>query len=102
MINQKANIVIKTKIKDEVFRKIQSDYDLRKEIADKLNKRESAIYNLANRKSNGIANYFIVILFKALTGWSDDEMFEEQISSKTITNDKRNKSRKGTDNTVSA
>jgi hypothetical protein len=75
MKNQ-ANIVKPRKIRDEVFREILDDYELRKRIADETCNRESTVTNWAYRQSDKVFNYFVIKTFKKHTGWNDTKIFQ--------------------------
>ncbi|MCQ4139189.1 hypothetical protein [Chryseobacterium sp. EO14] len=79
MKNQ-TNITIPSKIKPAVYRKIQEDYDLRLKIAADTGKREITIYQNAYRSSDRIENVFLIKSFQRHTGWTDEEIFEENVS----------------------
>ncbi|GAB0155907.1 hypothetical protein CHRYSEOSP005_11690 [Chryseobacterium sp. Alg-005] len=78
-MKEQANITIPRKIKPTVYRKIQEDYDLRLKIAADTGKRESAIYLNAYRGSEKIENIFIIQSFQRHTGWTNAEIYEEDI-----------------------
>lgn len=78
-MKERANITIPKKIKPTVYRKIQEDYDLRVKIAADTGKREQAIYLNAYRDSEKIENIFVIQSFQRHTGWSNNEVYEEDV-----------------------
>lgn len=100
-MKEQTNIVNPQRIKPTVYRKIQEDYDLRVTIANEIDIRESTLYMAAYRNSKLIENYFVIESFKKNTGWKSEEIFEEDSNSQNQTNDKRNKSRKSGDHSLS-
>ena len=77
-MKEQTNIANHLKIKSEVSRKIQNDYELRLAISGDIQMRESALYMAAYRNSKALENYFLIASFKKHSGWTDEEIFENQ------------------------
>lgn len=75
---EKANITKSLKVKDTVFRKIIEDKNLRDILINITKIRDSSVCAFARRKSQSrVKNIDVLNAIKAHTGWSDNEIFED-------------------------
>lgn len=78
-MKEQANITIPRKLKNTVYRKIREDLELREKIEKDTGKKREALYQNAYRDSEKIESIFIIQSFQRHTGWSNAEIYEEDI-----------------------
>ena len=71
-------------VKEIVFEKLRTYYELRKKICDSLNLRETTVTSWAYRKQHAKVGFYTVInIIKEHTGLKDEEVFELEKNTKT-------------------